>query len=57
MTSTRRSPCVFAFLLPRAVSERHYDLVFKLLMIACWIVAIAVVARVLAGLRGVRRGA
>jgi uncharacterized membrane protein len=39
-----------AFLLPRAISERHYDLVFKLLMILCWIVAIWTVARLLAEL-------
>ena len=36
-----------AFLLPRAISERHYDLVFKLLMILCWVVAIWAVARLL----------
>jgi hypothetical protein len=36
-----------AFLLPRLLSQRHYDLVFKLLMIVCWIVAIWLVARVL----------
>jgi len=39
-----------AFLLPRAISERHYDLVFKLLMVACWVVALWVVARLLARL-------
>ena len=44
-----------AFLLPRALSERHYDLVFKLLMIACWLVALWLVARVLAEL-GASRG-
>lgn len=44
-----------AFLLPRAISERHYDLVFKLLMVACWIVAIWAVARLLDRL-GASRG-
>src|SRR3984885_14304103 len=39
-----------AFLLPRAISERHYDLVFKLLMILIWVVPIWAVARLLAEL-------
>ena len=40
-----------AFLAPRALSERHYDLIFKLLMIGCWIIAIWAVADVLARLQ------
>ena len=44
-----------AFLLPRAISERHYDLVFKLLMILCWIVAIWAVARLLSELEASAR--
>jgi hypothetical protein len=36
-----------AFLLPRLVSQDHYRLVFKLLMIVCWIVAMWGVARIL----------
>jgi hypothetical protein len=36
-----------AFLLPRAFGQEHYRLAFKLLMIACWIVAIWCVARIL----------
>jgi hypothetical protein len=39
-----------AFLLPRLFGEEHYRLAFKLLMIACWIVAIWAVARILEAL-------
>src|SRR6266446_1429871 len=39
-----------AFLLPRALAHAHYYLVFKLLMIACWIVVLWAVARILAEL-------
>lgn len=39
-----------AFLLPRAISAEHYNLVFKIVMIVCWIVTIWVVARLLASL-------
>jgi hypothetical protein len=36
-----------AFLFPRLFGEEHYRLAFKLLMIACWIVAMWGVARIL----------
>jgi hypothetical protein len=42
------------FLLPRLLSEEHYRLAFKLVMIACWIVAIWAVARVLEALAAPR---
>ena len=44
-----------AFLLPRAISQAHYNLVFKLVMILCWIVALWAAARILAELGASRQ--
>jgi hypothetical protein len=43
-----------AFLFPRLFGEEHYRLAFKLLMIACWIVAMWAVARILQALEARR---